>query len=34
MIYEKNEIRKRSTELSVYKIKQAGDEKRAKKTNS
>jgi hypothetical protein len=25
MMYEKNESEKRSTELSVYKIKQAGD---------
>ncbi len=27
------ESRKRSTELSVYKIKQAGDKNRTKKTN-
>jgi hypothetical protein len=34
MIYEIIESRKCSTELSVYKMKQAGIEKWLKKTNS
>jgi hypothetical protein len=33
MIYEKIESGKRSTELSVYKIKQAVDNKQTKKTH-